>query len=49
MTLDEVHDALGYHLGFCHIVWRMQKRVLKRDYNINWKSTSDLNPDIMFD
>ena len=49
MNLDEVHYALGHHLGFCHIVWRMQKKVLKRDYSINWKSPSELNPDVMFD
>ncbi len=28
---------------------RMKKRVLKRDYGINWKSPSDLNPEINFD
>ena len=49
MTLDELHYATGHLLGFCHIIWRMQKRVLKRDYGINWKSPSDLNPEVMFD
>ena len=49
LTLDEVHYATGHLLGFCHIIWRMQKKVLKRDYGINWKSPSDLNPEINFD
>ena len=49
ISLDDAHDALGNHLGFCHITWRMQKRVLKRDYGINWKSSSDLHPDVIFD
>ena len=35
--------------GFCHVLWQMQKKVLKRDYGINWKSPSELNPHILYD
>lgn len=35
--------------GFCHVLWQIQKKVLKRDYGINWKSPSELNPHILYD
>ena len=44
-TLDEV--SMG--TGFCHIIWRIQKKILKRDYGIIWKSPSELNPHILYD
>ncbi len=36
-------------LGFCHIYWELKKEILKTDYNIDWKSPQDLNPEIIFD
>lgn len=48
LTLDELRRK-GFGLGFCHIIWRHQKQILKRDYNIYWKSPAELNPDIIFD
>lgn len=36
-------------LGFCHIYWELKKEILKTDYNIDWKSPQELNPEIMFD
>lgn len=36
-------------LGYCHIYWEYKKMILKRDYNIDWKSPAELNPDIIFD
>lgn len=49
MTTSELHRALGLQHGFCYVKWHMKKKVLKRDYGINWKSPSDLNPEINFD
>ena len=39
----------GGYMGFCHLYWITKKRILKRDYNIDWKSPAELNPHIMFD
>ena len=36
-------------LGFCHIYWGFKKEILKTDYNIDWKSPQELNPEIIFD
>lgn len=49
MKLDDLHKKLGNNLGFCHIVWDSQKKILKKDYNIIWYSPTDMNPDINFD
>lgn len=48
-TINEVEEESDYGLGFCHVVWRAQKTVLKRDYNIEWKSPADLNPENCYD
>lgn len=44
-SLDEIHMGMG----FCHVIWRIQKKVLKCDNEINWRSPGDLNPEIMYD
>ena len=36
-------------MGFCHQLWPTKKRILKEKYNIDWKTPSEMNPDIMFD
>ncbi len=36
-------------LGFCHIVWATQKRILKNKYGIDWKTPAEMNPGILFD
>jgi hypothetical protein len=36
-------------LGFCHIVWATQKRILKDKYGIDWKTPAEMNPGILFD
>lgn len=36
-------------LGYCHIYWAYKKAILKTDYNIDWKSPSELNPEVIFD
>ena len=35
--------------GGCHLYWSVKKMILKRDYNIDWKSPAELNPHIIFD
>lgn len=35
--------------GFCHVYWDAKKLILKRDYNIDWKSPAELNPLVIFD
>ena len=36
-------------LGYCHMLWPRQKRILKEKYGINWKTPAEMNPDILFD
>ena len=36
-------------MGGCHLVWRIKKRVLKEDFGLDWRSPSELNPDVLFD
>jgi hypothetical protein len=36
-------------LGKCHMVWGIQKEILKNKYGIDWKDPAEMNPDIMFD
>ncbi len=36
-------------LGWCHIVWDRQKRILKEKYNLDWKTPAEMNTDTLFD
>lgn len=36
-------------IGFCHLYWWAKKRILKEDYNIDWKTPAEMNPDARFD
>lgn len=36
-------------LGYCHAYWETKKMILKKCYNIEWKSPEELNPTIIFD
>ena len=36
-------------IGYCHMDWDAKKLILKRDYNIDWKSPAELNPRVIFD
>ena len=38
-----------YIMGMCHEVWSYKKQILREEYNIEWKSPKDLNPEVMFD
>lgn len=36
-------------IGFCHQYWATKQRVLKEEFGVDWKSPSEMNPDILFD
>lgn len=36
-------------LGSCHMIWGGMKEIFKEEYNIDWKSPSECEPDIDFD
>ena len=35
--------------GSCHQYWAIKKEILKKEYDIEWQSPSELNPEITFD
>ena len=37
-----------YGMGICHCYWRRKKELLK-NYDIDWKAPSEMNPDVIFD
>lgn len=37
------------YLGFCHLYWNTKKRILKEQFNLDWKTPAELNPDCRFD
>ena len=36
-------------LGFCHAYWRIQKKILKEDYGIDWMTPAELAPHVNYD
>lgn len=43
----ELPEEFG--MGYCHLYWAKKREILKRDYNIDWKSPAQLNPFVRFD
>lgn len=43
------NHPLNGRVGFCHVVWATQKKILKEKYNVEWKTPQEMNPDILFD
>ena len=43
------HHPMRGGPGFCHVVWDTKKQVLKDEYEIEWRTPSEMNPDIIFD
>lgn len=35
--------------GSCNLRWKLEKKLLKERYNIDWKSPADENPGMKFD
>lgn len=48
-SIKQFEMEIKFSLGFCHAIWNSQKRILKRDYNVEWKTPAELNPDVMMD
>jgi hypothetical protein len=44
----ENSDQRG-QMGFCHLLWATQKRILKEKYGIDWKTPAERNRNILFD
>jgi hypothetical protein len=43
-------DLAGHHgKGKCHVIWRMQKKILAERHGIVWFSPQDMNPSAFFD
>ncbi len=42
-------DGWTIGMGYCHVLWGCQKRILKEKYGINWKTPAEMNPDVRFD
>ena len=36
-------------MGFCHAYWPTLSAILAEDYDIQWRSPSQMNPKILFD
>ena len=50
----EVEDFLQrkgikYNLGYIHFFDNYKKKLLKEKYGIDWKTTQEMNPDIIID
>jgi len=41
--------GINPHLGYCHIFWQTKKRILRREYKIDWKTPAELNPMVHYD
>lgn len=52
MSLDLLKVENGkkiYAMGSTNVKWKIQKRILKERYNLDWKSPQDKNPNINYD
>lgn len=50
----EVEDLLNEknvhkQLGYVHIFDEQKKKILKEKYDIDWKTTAEMNPDVLID
>ena len=48
MARKDLGDVYG-SMGTCHYFWDCKKKILKEEYNIDWKSPAELHPNIHFD
>ena len=39
----------GGYLGYCHMYWSVKQRILEEKYGIDWRTPSELNPEVLFD
>ena len=43
------HDPKRGQMGFCYVTWATIKRILREEHGIEWKTPSEMNPDVLFD
>lgn len=36
-------------IGYCHTFWSTKKKILKKEYNIDWYTPAEEHPEIMYD
>ena len=46
---DEDEMLSSDRMGYCVDFWILKKELLKRRYNINWKTPMDRKPETMYD
>lgn len=49
MTIDSIYNSHVVRFGICHKYWRIKKAILLEDYNIEWRTPAEMNPQICFD
>ena len=45
--IKEIGEWIDYGMGYCHLYWKVKKRILREKYKINWRTPSELNPNIL--
>jgi hypothetical protein len=43
------YDMVPGRMGYCHVLWGTQQRILKQKYGIDWKTPAELRPWATFD
>ena len=48
---DKIVKSFGQtgNMGACHLFWESKKEILKKKYNIDWRSPHELNELVVFD
>lgn len=47
--VDEKMNGEPYAMGMCFEIWRIKQNILAEKYKIEWKTPSEMNPDVTFD
>lgn len=50
-AMQSIEPRLPVHqkMGDCYYIWNLKQKLLKKEYNIDWKTPEELNPHILFD
>ncbi|MDO4780941.1 MAG: hypothetical protein Q4A34_00910 [Candidatus Saccharibacteria bacterium] len=49
IELDENGEPKGWRRGTVHVYWSELKKLMKKEYGIDWESPADKNPQIRYD
>jgi hypothetical protein len=49
LEAEESTRAFAGRLGYCHMLWINQKRILRDKYGIDWKTPAEMNPEADID